>query len=483
MPRDVRRAPLLALILLLAVPLGVWGQRSPEPTMKPDRNIQRLLRHVSSERVGESIRKLASFHTRHTLSAGDPEAAASGQGIAAAREWIRSQFARYSKDCGGCLEVQTQTFIAEPGPRVPEPTEIVNVVATLRGADDANAGRVYVISGHYDSRASDPMDTQNAAPGANDDASGTAVVLEAARVLSRSRFPATIIFLAVAGEEQGLLGSRHFAQTARQRGRNIEAVLNNDIVGGNKDPRQDANIVRVFSEGIPRAASEEEMRRIRALGAENDSPSRQLARYIREVAEAYLEGPFGPKMIFRPDRYLRGGDHTSFNEQGYPAVRFTEYREDYNHQHQNVREEGSLQYGDLPEFVDFDYVANVARLNIATLASLASAPAPPQSVRLLTEQLENDSTLVWEASPGGLASGYEILWRKTTAPEWEYIEPVGDVTRVALKHSKDNVIFAVRAYDKKSHRSLPVMPVPERGEKQQQPAQPPARKTSGGAIP
>ena len=248
----------------------------------------------------------------------------------------------------------------------------------------------------------------------------------------------------------------------------IEGLLNNDIVGGNKTPgdtQQDASIVRVFSEGLPTAATEAEIRLLRATGGESDSSSRQLARYVREVAEKYLPPrTFGPKLVFRRDRYLRGGDHISFNEQGYAAVRFTEYREDYNHQHQNVRTENGVEYGDLPKFVDFQYVANVARLNAATLASLASAPAPPRSVKLLTKQLENDSTLAWEPSPGGLATGYELLWRPTTADEWlaANVEALGDVTTATSKRSKDNVIFAVRAVDKKGHRSLAVAPMPER---------------------
>jgi len=285
-------------------------------------------------------------------------------------------------------------------------------------------------------------------------------------VLSKHRFPATIIFLTVAGEEQGLDGSAHFAKMAKAVGWDLEAVLNNDIVGGDRTPGdtlQNPHLVRVFSEGISSTASDDELRRIRALGGESDSPSRELARYIVETAKTYLAAAnFQPMLVFRHDRYLRGGDHFSFNEQGFAAVRFTEYRENYNHQHQNVRTENGVEYGDLPKFVDYDYTANVARLNAATLASLASAPAPPVDVRLLTKQLENDSTLEWKASPGGLATGYEVLWRDTTAPDWEHVKPVGNATKATLAISKDNVIFAVRAVDAKGHRSLPVVPQPER---------------------
>ncbi len=285
--------------------------------------------------------------------------------------------------------------------------------------------------------------------------------LECARVLSKLKFPATIIFLTVAGEEQGLNGSGHFAKMAKEQGWNIEAVLNNDIVGGDKSVEQDHSVVRVFSEGLPAAATEQEIQRIRGLGGENDSQSRQLARYIADVGRAYDAG-VKPMLIFRLDRYLRGGDHYSFNQQGFTAVRFTEFREDFHHQHQNVRNENGIEYGDLPKFVDFDYVARVARLNAATLASLAAAPAPPANVHLLAKDLENDSTLTWETSPGGLATGYEILWRGTSSPEWEHVQKVGNVARATLNLSKDNVIFAVRAVDAQGHRSLPVVPLPER---------------------
>jgi hypothetical protein len=290
------------------------------------------------------------------------------------------------------------------------------------------------------------------------------VSLECARVLSKRKFPATIIFLTVAGEEQGLNGSRHFAKMAKDEGWGIQGALNNDIVGGNKSKEQEPTIVRVFSEGIPMTAKEPEIRMIRALGAENDSPSRQLARYIRDTARKYAIANFQPKVVDRPDRYLRGGDHTSFNEQGFAAVRFTEYREDYTRQHQTPRKENGIEYGDLPRWVDFDYVANVARVNAATLASLASAPAPPQNVKLETKQLENDSTIKWEAPAEGenMIVGYEIVWRPTTSAEWENVEAAGMNHQLTVKRSKDNVYFGVRSFDKKGNRSLVVVPQPER---------------------
>ncbi|MGB7821425.1 MAG: M28 family metallopeptidase [Candidatus Sulfotelmatobacter sp.] len=433
---------------------------APEP-MVVDIRIAAALQQVSAERIRANIERLVSFGTRLTISAQDPAAIGAGRGVGAAREWLESEFERYAKDCGGCLEVKTDTFTEPAADRIPQPAEITNVYAVLRGTDAENAKRIVLVTGHYDSRNSDTLDTKGDAPGANDDGSGTAVSLECARVLSKLKFPATIIFLTVAGEEQGLNGSHHFAKMAKDQGWNIEAVLNNDIVGGDRSAEQDRSVVRVFSEGLPAAATEQEIRRIRGLGGENDSTSRQLARYIFDVGRTYDAG-VTPMLVFRPDRYLRGGDHYSFNQQGFAAVRFTEFREDFHHQHQNVRTEDGIEYGDLTKFVDFDYVAHVARLNAATLASLASAPASQANVHLLAKDLENDSTLTWKNSPGGSASGYEILWRATTSPEWEHVEKVGDVTRTTLKLSKDNVIFAVRAVDAQGHRSLPVVPLPER---------------------
>jgi hypothetical protein len=296
-------------------------------------------------------------------------------------------------------------------------------------------------------------------------------------VLSKLKFPATIIFLTVAGEEQGLYGSKHFAEMAKQNGWQIEAALNNDIVGGNRTPgdkEQNPHTVRIFSEGIPSTATDKDLRMIRALGGENDSASRELARSIAEIASAYLPKSFQPALIWRQDRYLRGGDHISFNQQGYAAVRFTEWREDFHHQHQNVRMENGIQYGDLPQFVDFDYVANVARLNAATLAELASAPPGPIDVKLETKELENNSTIKWTLTTEGTHG--EILWRDTEAPDWQHqSDPpplcgavIGGILRApyfcraTLLMSKDNVVFAVRSVDAKGHKSLPVVPVPER---------------------
>jgi hypothetical protein len=451
----------LLATLLSSVPYRTVALAAATENIAPpaDPQITAALADISAQRIQANIEKLVSFQTRLTLSAQDPDSIKAGHGIGAAREWIKAEFESYSRACGGCLEVKTDSFTENPADRIPKPTAITNIYAVLKGTDPENAKRIVLVTGHYDSRNGDTLDATGIAPGANDDGSGTAVSLECARVLSKLKFPGTIIFLAVAGEEQGLNGSAHFAKMAKDQDWDIEAALNNDIVGGDRSPQQNPAIVRVFSEGVPLAATDADLRRIRNLGGENDSASRQLARYVAEVGRTYQTAA-KPLVVFRLDRYLRGGDHISFNEQGYAAVRLTEYREDYNHQHQNVRTENGIEYGDVPKFVNFDYVANVARVNAATLASLASAPASPAKVRLQTKQLENDSTLTWEAAPG--AASYEVLWRDSASPEWEQAKSVGNGTHAMLPLSKDNVIFAVRALDSAGHRSLPVVPQPER---------------------
>jgi hypothetical protein len=427
-----------------------------------DPQIAAALKDVSATRIRANIEKLVSFGNRSTLAAADPESVAAGHGIGAARAWIKSEFERYSKDCGNCMEVKDFSFMQQPADRIPKPTEIVDVYAVLPGTDPADKKRIYLVIGHYDSRNSDTFNITDPAPGANDDGSGTAVSLECARVLSKHKFPATIIFLTVAGEEQGLNGSRAFAKMAKEKGWEIADVLNNDIVGGNKSPEQNTHVVRVFSEGVPVASTEAQMTAIRAAGLENDSDSRELARYVSETAKTYLAPTFQPMLIFRRDRYLRGGDHTGFNEAGFAAVRFTEYLEDFHRQHQTPRTENGIEYGDLPKFVDFDYVANVARVNAATLASLATAPAPPTDVKVLTQQLENDSSFTWTPSNDNRATSYELVWRATTAPDWESKQDVGNVSKATINISKDNVVFGLRAVDSKGRRSVVVIPKPSR---------------------
>jgi hypothetical protein len=467
---------LATLAIMIGLSLTFFGPRclaqeiapGPPPRLAADRHtdlkIAKLIEEVSSDRIRATIEKLVSFQNRSTISAQDEESIKAGRGIGAAREWIKSEFERYAKDCGGCLEVKTGAFTEQPADRIPKPTVITNVYAVLRGSDPQQANRIVLVTGHYDSRNSDTLNGTDPAPGANDDASGAAVSLECARVLSEAaskhlRFPATIIFLTVAGEEQGLNGSKHFAQVAKEQGWKLEAVLNNDIVGGDRSPKQDTSVVRVFSEGVPAVATEAEIKRIRMLGGESDSTSRELARYVADVGRSYDTG-VKPLLVFRLDRFLRGGDHYSFNQQGFAAVRFTEFRENFNHQHQTPRSENGIEYGDLPKFVDYDYVGHVARLNAATLASLAAAPAPPANVKMVTKNLDNDTTLTWEASTG--AATYEVLWRSTSAPDWEYVQTITNGARATLRVSKDNEIFAVRAVDAGGHRSLPAIPEPER---------------------
>jgi hypothetical protein len=459
----------LGFVLMTGVAAASQAQEValPPPRLASDRHsdarIAKAIQEVSADRIRQTIDKLVGFGTRSTISAQDEESVKAGKGIGAARDWIKAEFERYSKECGGCLEVKTDTFTEQPTERIPKATEITNVYAVLRGADPAQADRIVLVTGHYDSRNSDPLNGTDPAPGANDDGSGTAVSLECARVLSKAaktmKFSATIVFLTVAGEEQGLNGSKHFALMAKEQKWKLEAVLNNDIVGGNLGTQQDAGVVRVFSEGLPAAASDAEIKRIRMLGGESDSSSRELGRYIADVGRSYDAG-VKPLLVFRLDRFLRGGDHYSFNQQGFAAVRFTEFREDFNHQHQNVRTENGIEFGDLPKFVNFEYVAHVARLNAAALASLAEAPAAPSSVKLVTKNLENDTALAGDASPG--AASYEVVWRATNAGDWEYVQPIPTGTRATLNVSKDNVIFAVRAVDAAGHRTLPVVAEPER---------------------
>ncbi len=375
------------------------------------------------------------------------------------------------------MKTDTFTEPADSGPRsrIQVPTTITNVYAILRGSDPAQASRMYLVTGHYDSRRTDVMDSHGIAPGANDDASGTAVSIECARVLSRHHWPATIVFVAVAGEEQGLNGSRHLAKLAKDEGWQLAGVLNNDIVGGDTTPGdtlQDKTRVRIFSQGIPATATPDEIKRTLSLGLESDGPSRELARTVTSVGRTYFHaGTFRPVLEFRLDRYLRGGDHLSFNQQGFAAVRFTEWRENFDHQHQDVRIENGKQYGDLLKYVDFNYVANVARLNAATLATLASAPAAPEEVRIVTTNLDNDSTLHWKPGSGMPASAhFDVVWRDTSAPDWQYHQAVTSAATgsaagsdsVTLPVSKDNVIFGVRACNAAGQCSPAVAPLPQR---------------------
>jgi hypothetical protein len=386
------------------------------------------------------------------------------RGIGAARDWLFLEFQKIAATSGGRMSVEKQTFEQAKGDRIPSATMITNVVATLKGTRPESVARTYVVSGHYDSMCGSAVDTKCDAPGANDDASGTAVVLEMARAMAPHQFEATLVFMAVAGEEQGLYGATYFAEQAKQKNVDIEAMFTNDIVGNSLGGNgvRDRNTVRVFSEGVPTDETPEEANVRRGVGGENDSTSRQLARFIKETSERYVRG-MHVMMVYRRDRYLRGGDHRPFLERRYPAVRFTETNEDYRHQHQNVRIENGIQYGDLPEFVDFSYAANVARINAAALAALALAPARPKGVGLVTARLTNDTDLKWEANKETDLAGYEIVWRDTTAPVWTNAMFVGNVTSHTVKGmSKDNYFFGVRAVDQDGNRSPVSFPRPVR---------------------
>jgi hypothetical protein len=496
---------------LLLLALGAWvaslsgqaQQRQPEtrdylvagtplPNAPVDKQIAAALRQVSPEKIKANIETLVSFKNRSTVSSIETDLPP-GTGILAASDWIKAQFENYSKACGGCLEVKVDAFVEQPlaglaayRSRIVKPTPIRNVYAILHGTDPAQAPRMYLITGHYDTRETDVMDTHDPAPGANDDSSGTAVSLESARVLSRYKFPATIVFVCVAGEEQGLNGSRHLAKLAKAENWRLEGVLNNDIVGGDTTPGdtlQNKSLVRVFSQGILPTWPLEKIQQWLTLGMDSETPSRQLAREVLAVDRTYFPAPrakpspalpgqlspFEPVMELRLDRFLRGGDHSSFSNEDFPAVRFTEWRENFDHQHQHVRTEHGVEYGDLLKFDDFQYIAQVARLNMATLATLASSPGTPVNVRIVTSNLDDNTTLKWDppAAAGSAPVSYQIVWRETSANDWQY---AADASRygatttndsATLPISKDNVFFGIRACDQALHCSQAVAPLPE----------------------
>jgi hypothetical protein len=451
----------LALVILFVISPQSIAQSSGRRLQSPNsrnRNIANIVREIDAKNIERTIRQLVAFGSRNTLSEQtDPK-----RGIGAARDWLYAEFLKVAETSGGRMTVEKQSFEQPKAQRIPQPTILTNIVATLKGTQPESADRVYVVSGHYDSMCTSPTDAKCDAPGANGDASGTAAVLEMARVMAKYQFDATIVFMTVPGEEQGLLGATHFAEEAKQKTTNIDAMFTNDIIGNTLGGNgiRDRSTVRVFSEGIPSNETTAEANTRRSVGGENDSASRQLARFIRETGESYV--PLMKVMlVYRRDRYGRGGDHMPFLERGFPAVRFTEVNEEYRHQHQNVRVENGVQYGDLPEFVDFAYVANVARVNAAALATLALAPARPRGVNILTARLSNDTDLKWEANKEPDLAGYEIVWRDTTSPVWTNSKPVGNVTTFTMKGmSKDNYFFGVRAVDKDGNRSVVVYPKP-----------------------
>ncbi len=456
----MNRIKVLSLSVAFLLVVGSPGEaaRQVQIPAKLNPQIEKILGEISAANIEAIMRKLVGFGTRHTLSPQDDPA----RGIGAAWRWIKEELERYSRQSGGRLIVTTDEFIQEPTQRVPQATKLVNVVATLPGSQPESKDRIYVVSGHYDSCvcAQGMTDAASDAPGASDDASGTAVVMEMARVMSKYQFDATLVFLAVAGEEQGLLGSTHWAEEAKKKNLNVAAMFTNDIVGNTLGGNgvRDNSRVRVFSEGVPSNETEAEARARQANGGENDSPSRQLARYIKETAEAYLRN-FEVTLVFRRDRYGRGGDHIPFLQRGYPATRFTEPNEDFTRQHQRVREEDGVKYGDVIEMVDFPYIAQVARVNAAAMASMALAPASPSGVSFKTSRQEHNTTLTWKPNAEPDVAGYRVVWRETYQPFWTRAVDVGNVTEYVMKDlSKDDYFFAVQAIDNDGAASVPSFP-------------------------
>jgi len=467
----MKKALFLVLTVVLLLPLSRpraqtktedSSQKAPaNRTANPQ--IQKIVREISAANIEATIKKLVSFGTRHSLS----ETESNERGIGAARRWIKSEFDRYSRESGGRLQVAFDEFTQPPAQRIPTATQLVNVVATLPGKQPESKDRIYVVSGHYDSCvcAQDVLDAKTDAPGANDDGSGTAAVMEITRVMSKYEYDATLVFMTVAAEEQGLNGSTHWAEMAKEKKLNIAGMITNDIIGSSRgDAGQiDNTHVRLFAGELPaRGELTAGMRALMEVGGENDSPTRQLARHIKEIGEEYAR-PMNVTVIYRRDRYGRGGDHSPFLDRGFPAVRMSEPNEDLKHQHQTVRKENGVQYGDLPEFVDFAFLAQVARVNAAALASLALGPAGPANVQLETTGSTSDAILRWDASKEPDVAGYQIVWRETTAPFWQNKIAVGNVTRFTVKGvSRDNFLFGVQAVDKDGNVSVAVFPKPYR---------------------
>ena len=428
---------------------------------RPDPALLALLSQIDPNRIQATIQQLVSFGTRQTQSSQtDPN-----RGIGAAYTWVFQQMQAIAATSNGNMRAQQQTFIQPAVPGViTVPTSITNTILTLQGT--ANPQRFYVITGHLDSRCSDVTDSVSDAPGADDDASGVAVVLELARLFATHQFPGTIVFAAVSGEEQGLFGSTFMAQQMAAAGNDVQGMFSNDIVGASQafdGTRPDPFTLRMFLEGIPTNATANDVALITTVGGENDGKSRQLGRFVAEVAPFFLT-QMNIRLIWRRDRYLRGTDSRSFQSQGYAAARFTEPRENFNHEHQNVRVENGVQFGDLIDFVDFNYTARVAKVNACALWALATSPSTPKGLQIHTAPPPglpgtNLTTLTWNANPESNVTGYEVVMRETTVPDWTSAIPVGNVTSVTLNISKDNVQFGLRAVDSNSNRSPVAFPL------------------------
>lgn len=446
-----KNATLLFLCIFLA-----FKSQSQEVIMR-DPAIAAMIAEVSPDSLHSHINKLVSFGTRHTMSTvTDPK-----RGIGAARQWVLSRFNEFAKQSGGRMTATIDTWTLQPdGRRVDVAHEIGNVMATLKGTD-SNDDRIFMVSGHIDSRVSDVNNRESYAPGANDDGSGTAAVIELARVMSKHSFPATIIFVAVSGEEQGLLGANHLAERAVAEKWNLEALLNNDIMGSNHSPDTkliDNTKLRIFSEGLSGFETDKRANSIRQYGAENDGKARTLARYVKEIGERYVDN-LEIKLIYRNDRYLRGGDHTPFVNRDFAAVRITEMNENFNNQHQDLRTEKGIEYGDYAKNMDFEYLRKNTCVNLASLANLAKAPAMPQNVTLEARNLTNTTSLFWQAPKAGKVKGYYVLMRETHWPFWQK-KFFTDKNGLTLPYSKDNYFFAVQAVGEDGHESLPVLPRP-----------------------
>ena len=443
---------ILNILLLLFTMQTTFGQIAVD-----DSEIRKMISEVNSDNMEATVKKLVSFGTRHTLS----DTKSSTRGIGAAQRWVKSEFDNYALASNGRLTSIIDFFtIKADGKRIKNDSQLGNVMATLKGNDPTD-DRVLIISGHLDSRATDVMDNIIDAPGANDDGSGVAAMMELTRIMSKREFPFTIVFVAVVGEEQGLYGAKYLADKAREQKWNVIAMINNDMIGNSLSSGtqlRDNTQVRVFSETIPYLETEAEAKIRKATNRENDSPSRQLARYIKTVTNQYVE-QLDIKLVYRNDRFLRGGDHTPFSQNGFTAIRFCEMNENYDHQHQTVRKESGIQYGDLPEFMDFDYMRKVSCSNLATLSNLAWSPKAPINVGIEVKELSNFSTLVWNKPEGKAVYGYTVLIRETSSSNWEKAIFVKD-TKAEIPYSKDNYLFSVQSIDELGHSSLPVFPIP-----------------------
>jgi hypothetical protein len=429
------------LALLLSASAAASAQPAGEPPLLRD-----VASAVQADELRSTITTLVGFGTRHTLS----DTRSDTRGIGAARRWVQSRFAAIAKDCGGCLQIATPAQTVS-GPRIPQPTEVMDVLAIQRGTSEPN--RMILITGHLDSRVSDIMNFTSDAPGANDDGSGVAAVIEAAHVLSKHRLRATLVYGVLSGEEQGLYGGKILADYAKAQGWQVEADLNNDIIGNSRggDGVHDNTTVRVFSEGTKSGETSEQARRRRYNGGEVDSPSRNIARFMAALADRYLTN-LRVEMVYRTDRYGRGGDQVPLLEAGFPAVRVTEAHEDYTRQHQDTREENGIHYGDTLDGVDFAHLAQVTRLNVVTLAALASAPAPPKGVQV-EGAVTPHTTVKWQAVPG--ASGYRVWWRRTSAAQWQHHRDAApSAAQLELKNVViDDWFFGVSALSADGHES------------------------------